>query len=519
MTNLQHWNNILRDIEAPQEFIDWSFTWMISAALQRRVWTTGRGKVLYPNMYLFLVAEPGIGKGVSLGPAKELLSWHKYYDKGPHDPESIYKRLMSGGSISVDDNLERLITPTSGNGKDAAAMDEKKNLPLFAMGPDSTTYAQLVQDMAGSARLIRNSITLPDGSTKVQVHTHNSFAFVSTELSNLIKKGSDEIVTLMLEAYDCVEKYEYRTKHQGKDCVHRVCLNFAAGTTPDYMSRTFDDSLLNEGISSRSFFIFAFNKRFYRYESGGMTDDQIRSKAVLLSWLRSLAGLFGEVKLSDEAKSFFKKWYENVHPTYRPNKDPKMIHYYSRKELHVMKVAMALHFADSLTLELSVEDVQRAIETLETAEKRMHLALQVGSKNPLANIARKIVRYFVARGNEPATYAELMNTFYSEARTADLAEVVQFMVSTHKLVMEKRGAQDTYKLDPKRQAEESIETASDVPFLEARKVVHPTLDPSIRWGRDGKVIIPKKIAAEELVRLRQLITAGEIKGFKTIGWE
>ncbi len=517
MKHLEHWNNLLRDIEAPQEFIDWAFRWLICASLQRRVWVSLRGKQLYPNIYLFLVAEPGIGKSITLSPAKELLSWHKYHDKGPHDTETIYRKLMSGAGMTAEEVVDRIMVPQNDTNKQTD--EERKNMPLFAVGPDSTTYEQLVQDMAGNPRMIRYQAKQRDGTTKPQIMTHNSFCFASTELSNLIKKGSDSIVNLMLEAYDCAERYEYRTKHHGKDCVHRVCLNFAAGTTPDYMSRTFDDSLLNEGISSRSFFIFAFNKRFYRLETGSHTDDQIRSKASLLAWLRVLGSLYGEVTMTPEARDFLKFWYEQIHPTARPNKDPKMIHYYSRKELHVVKTAMAVHFADSTDLVLTLEDFQKAFEILEHAEKRMHLALQVGTKNPLANIARKIIRWFVARGNEHATQNELIAAFYSEARSSDLIEVIQYMMSTNKLVVERTGPQDYFKLNPLRAAEDEIETRSDTAFIETRQVVHDSLDRRIRWGRGGKVILPRDLPGPELLKLRTLMRDKLVSGVSAIAWE
>ena len=37
LTNLEHWNNMMRDVESPQEFIDWSFRWLIAASLQRQI--------------------------------------------------------------------------------------------------------------------------------------------------------------------------------------------------------------------------------------------------------------------------------------------------------------------------------------------------------------------------------------------------------------------------------------------------------------------------------------------------
>jgi len=80
---------------------------------------------------------------------------------------------------------------------------------------------------------------------------------------------------------------------------------------------------------------------------------------------------------------------------------------------------MVLHFSESIEMEISLETVKRALEILEDAERYMHLALQVGCKNPFSNTARNITRFFVARNNEPASFATLLEQFYAEARTSE----------------------------------------------------------------------------------------------------
>jgi hypothetical protein len=342
-------------------------------------------------------------------------------------------------------------------------------------------------------------------------------------LANLINKNADGIVNFMLDAYDCPEKYEYRTKHQGKDCVHRCCLNFAAGTTPDYMAKTFDDSLLNEGMASRSFFIFAYEKRFYKLETDAESETQLRAKSHLLAWLRKLSSLYGEVRLTEEAKQHLKFWYENIHPKVKPNRDPKMVHYYGRKDLHVLKTAMAIHFSDSLEMEISLETLIKAMDVLEEAEKKMHLALQVGSKNPLANIARKITAWFVARENEPASFKEILEVFYTDGKSSDIIEILQYMQSIQKMsrLPEDKAAKlpERYQLNPQTLAADKLETASDLPFIESRQTVHPSLADGIRWGRKGKIILKKGLPFEEIAKLRRLMSEGIVTGVTGLGWE
>ncbi len=522
MTNLEKWRLYLKDIEAPDSFIDWSFYWMISASLQRRVWW-GADRQLFPNFYLFLVAEPGIGKGVSLNPVKDCLEWHKLKDKGPFDEESIYQRIIpqtfSGRTVKVEhaaDATMNLLIPNSTKQNESKSGDTDEHAQLFPTGADCTTFEQLIHDFARSTRAVKYFKVDANGNRSGALYTHNTMAIISTELNNFVKKNTENIVNFMLKAYDCESRYEYRTKNMGKDLVTKVCLNFAAGTTPQTMANLFSSDLLDEGMSARSFFIFAFANRHFRFNINGITEEQLRGKASVLSWLRKLSGLYGEVKLTKEAEDYMTFWYENVHPQGKANKDAKLIHYYSRKKVHVLKFAMAMHFAEETSMELSLDTCKKALAMLEEAEKYMHLALQISTKNPLANVARNITRYFIARANEPASFTELLSEFYTEARTEDLQEIINYMVTTGKLIVESNNGTTMYKVNPEKRAEEQVELASDKNFTKASHEVHPTLHKGIRWGKGRTVLIATNVPLEEINKLRRLMTEGVIKDFKSV---
>jgi hypothetical protein len=521
VTNLERWRFYLKSIEAPDAFIDWSFYWMISASLQRRVWWGSTERPLYPNLYVFLVADPGIGKSITIGPVKQFLEWHKLKDKGPFDADSIFKRIVPadllGGTTAHDHHQDvsgNMLLPNASK-RNEQKEDEDNHLQLFPSGADCTTYEQLIHDMARSTRMVSFE-TIRNGTSKKGLYTHNTMAMMSTELSNLLKKNTENIVNFLLEGYDCKDRYEYRTKNMGKDMVTKVCVNFLAGTTPDYMEEAFDDSIINGGMSARSIFVFAFANRFQKWNISEMSLEQIMAKAQLLSWMRKLATLYGEVKLAPDAEEYMKYWYENIHNHSRINKDSKLISYYGRKRVHLVKLIMAMHFADSTEMVIPIETCIKALEFLENTEKYMHLALQVASKNPFANIARNIVRFLVVRANEPVTFKDLLSNFYTEAKTADLQEIVQYMVTTGKLVTSEEDKVQYYRLPPNHAAEDQLEIASDRAFAESRGVVHPSLDKRIRWGRNGKVLVERDTPLPELQKLRALMIDGTVKGVSSI---
>jgi len=324
VTNLERWRLMLKDKESPDSFINWGFHFLIASALQRRVWW-GEEPAVYPNIYVFLVAEPGIGKGMVLGPVKELLAFHKLKET-EKSATQIYDAFCAklfnktNANLSGEPHgLEGVITPDKSKQSDDSTL-------LFPLGANSTTYEQLVYDMARSTRIVQYNQTQPDGTSKKRFYTHNTMSFVVPELASLIKTRTENIVNFLHDTYDCVDPYEYRTKNMGKDNITKSCLNFIAGTTPHYMASAFDDKMLNEGMSARSFFIYAFSNRHFKFNVNSISEEQVRAKAELLVWLKQLSKLYGRVKFTGEAFEFIQFWYENIHPNTRGNKDAKLIY-------------------------------------------------------------------------------------------------------------------------------------------------------------------------------------------------
>ena len=68
MRKLDDWLTSFMDytasMSAPKLFRQWTGLSMLSAALERKVWIETELGHLYPNLYVFLVSPPGVGKTV-----------------------------------------------------------------------------------------------------------------------------------------------------------------------------------------------------------------------------------------------------------------------------------------------------------------------------------------------------------------------------------------------------------------------------------------------------------------------
>lgn len=448
-SNMDKWQYYMRDCTSPLSYINFGFYYLIAASLQRRVWFGSlHHKPLFTNIYVIMVGKPGLGKDLVIEPVENILRLHKLDVQGQSHIAKPEKK-DAAGNIYKDITAEDLIVG-SGN-EDLAAMQKVKKaleeaplvLPIAA---NATTYEALVTAMAKAVRRIRRK----EWSTAEQQYnlipySHCSLCFCLGEISSLFRKKTEDVVNFLLEAYNCKDNYEYDTRTQGKSCIRKLCLNLLGGTTPHFMESVFDDALLNEGFSSRAWFLFESENRFNRIFISHLTDLQEKCREDLIEHSRLLTRICGPVFFTEEAKTFLKDWWENTANEHlrKTNTSSKLDAYYARKQIHVMKMAMILHFSELKIVEkpddviewdnhISIETVKKAIAILAGIEKKMHMALTFGGTNPLYKTGQRILRWMADKPlgeSWPTIFAE----FSEYANKAELEEILSMLQAIGKL--------------------------------------------------------------------------------------
>lgn len=426
-TNWNHWQNYTSGLSSPQNFVDWGFVYLVASSLQRRVWCPPSHKPLFPNMYVILVGEAGIGKGLVIGEVSEQLNYWKLSDI-PMDTSDIKNDMEKTIKEEIAKGDLKAATEAESQGKSKGAeMVKPLVIPIAA---DATTYEALIQAISESYR--RKDYIKPDNT--YGVYGHSSIAFSLQELGSLMRKKTDDTVRFLLGLYDCPLNYEYKTKTQGKDRIRRGCVNLFAGTTPTFMQETFDEKLAGEGFTSRTFFVFSNKNRKNRCFISQLDEDQVKSKKVITDHILKLTQLFGEVKLNEETIKFMNEWwdYQENNKHLRVNKSLQMKPYYSRKNIHVMKLAMALHFGETTDMNIPLERFKQAIIFLEKEEKNMHFAITLEMDNVEARIAKRILA-MLDTGKK--SYIDIIIECNSMGKQNDITQALDFLVTTNQCEM------------------------------------------------------------------------------------
>lgn len=385
----------MKHIYAPQDFIDMSFFWMIGAALQRRIYLQCEEKPLFCNQYVILVGDPAIGKGLAIDPIIDTLKYHKLHSTNhkpvfKQDPSTLTQeqRSLLEATAKVEATLDEL-------------MEKQKKTTveplLFPVSPDDCSYQDLVHAMATSIRRINVDpipVLAPSGS-----YGHCSLCVGLSEMATLFKRQSEQALKFLLKAFDCGD-YEYSTLSRGRDLVKKCCLSLLAGTTPSQIQDMLDDSIINDGWTSRCIFVYGDKRRFEAFRIKDFSEEQLAAKQKLLVHLKNLSKIFGRINYHPEVIEFLDDYFENGRG-YR-NEHPHLIPYYGRKNIHVPKLAVAFHFAENeiefrdgkpvYDNTLKLRSVKLALSLLEHIETRMHMALCIRGKNPIAILADKILK-------------------------------------------------------------------------------------------------------------------------------
>ena len=260
---------------------------------------------LYPNLYVFIVGHPGVGKN----------------------------RIVRVGKKYMGELNE------------------------FHFAPTSLTGAALVDTLAASKRFIAR---LPDPPLE-----YNNTVITAEELTAFMHKYDDEMVGLLSAFYD---PDPYAQSRRGKDLrikIDRPQVNLISGTTPSNLIALMPETAWDQGFTSRVIMIFS-DERIVGDDFAGTARDLDKD---LIHDIKQIGQLSGEFKVTQDYRDAVNNWRALGEPPVINH--PKLLHYKTRRRVHLYKLSMVSAADRSDVLLLCKEDFNRAMVWLLEAEAAM----------------------------------------------------------------------------------------------------------------------------------------------------
>ena len=317
--------------EAPPRMYFWTGVSTLAGALRRKVWIDQFYFQWYCNMYVILVAPPGV--------------------------------VSKTTTADVGMNLLRKI-------------------PGVNFGPSVVTWQALVQGFANSAEQFEYN---------GEFHTQSAMTISSGEFGNLLNPQDKEMVDMLVSLWDG-KGFKKQTKSSGNDDVVNPWINLIACTTPAWIAGNFPEYMIGGGFTSRCVFVYADQKnQFVAYPGLAVPANALEQEAKLVEDLEHIAvKLCGEYKLTREAIDWGQEWYIK-HNTHRPAhmQDDRFGGYLARKQTFIHKLAMILAAAQRDELIIKKEDLETAAVMVTDLEAEM---INVFSKIGMTEIAQATQR-------------------------------------------------------------------------------------------------------------------------------
>lgn len=346
--------------------------------------------------------------------------FHQWVGIGTLAGAAQRKLFMDAGYYQVHSNLYIILVSPPGRSRKTTALRIGKKLLQgvkdYGQEINFTTQASSVAALVRQFASIKNK-------------AHQSLTAYSAELGSLLGTGSVEMIDFLVDIYDCNPDWDKQTVSRGLEKIENPWLNLMAATTPQWMGDNLSRTAVEGGFVSRSLFIYEDTRLRVAWPS--LTEEQKKLQIDLKHDLAHIAGLSGEMKLSQEAKEFYTYWYENLLDK-NSDGDYRLVGYYERKHIQTLKVAMAVSLAENDSRVIEARDIEAALELLAGIEPGMRRAFSAVGKNIYSTDIDRMREQLVRAGAEGITYKK----FFTENAAALERDQFDKLLSTLHLLGE-----------------------------------------------------------------------------------
>lgn len=382
---------------SPDLFRQWSAISLVAGAMQRRVWIKMGPRITFPNLYILLVAHPGVGKY----------------------------------TIEV---VRELWTQTSEPGT---------GVPMFKVAPDSMSKASMMDTIVRA-----KSIFFPPAGPPITTH---SLLVAAEEIGVFLPAYDLEFIGALNSIYNNKPLHEEvrRTGSVKELKIEFPQLNILAGAQPGWLASVFPEEAWSTGLASRLIMIYAADGPIKDLFDDPGEPEALRKQ--VLSKLGHMSEMYGQMKWQPAAAKRVGDWHMAKGP---PAPTHSKLEHYNRRRtsLHMPKLAMVSAVARTGGMVIEETDVARAIFWLTEAEKLMPdiFRSMVGKSD--AQVMEECHFYITsewARKKQTPVDGRTIHFFLAQRVPSDKVQKIMEIMERSGMI-ERIASTDTYNPRPKK---------------------------------------------------------------------
>jgi len=318
-----------RDGFSPDKFHLWTGFSVLAASLERKVWVNlgAKRKHIFPNIYVFLISKPAIGKSTAM-------------DTG------------------VNDILKQIETPEGG----------------IVFLPNQLSEASFYKKFSeGEKRFLWGK----------QLISHCSGYLYLSEASNSLKEmaGGGELTSAMTEFYDCASSWEKSLVTRKGEVIHNICCNALVGSTFNFLGILIPQRNIMGGFASRLLYVVQSDSMVRSPDlEPDRPEDHDKIQKALIEDLSQVHRLTGKFRYEKAFNDEWKRWYAGNDRYVQGLKSERMQALLGRVPTNTLKLAMLCSVSESDEMILRMRHWERAMELIQTLLLDLDKVLTAGQE-------------------------------------------------------------------------------------------------------------------------------------------
>lgn len=252
---------------------------------------------------------------------------------------------------------------------------------------------------------------------------YNSMYITADELNAFMKAYDEEAIGTMSAFYDARPYGQTRRGNDLKIKIESPQLNLIVGTTPSNLLHYMPETAWEQGFTSRIIMVFSDERTVG--DDFAQIDTSLNSD--LIHDLRSISGLVGKFEITEDYRNAVNTWRKLGEPPIVSH--PKLIHYGTRRRVHLYKLSMVSAIDRSDVLMLTKDDFNRAMNWMTEAEAHMPDIFKAGAGNADGKAMDEVYHYVLTLGIKgPVPERKIINFAKDYVPLHSIERVIQIMI-------------------------------------------------------------------------------------------